>query len=206
MLLILLQLIIFLCHFFFHMQSFIVYIFFSPPLRLITCEWDKECFIQRSCPLLISHSVDEKWIQCTSKNHCLIDRKRLLGIETCSHFVHNSCAKRFRSYRGADKSLARPGRKQARKHIRDARDFNNTDTPAVIKFFFPPTRAPKEIYAILTETLACVLPGRTKDLSAPLYTRKYLVRKVSVFCPISPNIVIFRHIFERCIKCRILWY
>jgi len=28
-------------------------------------------------------------------------------------------------YRGADKSLARPGRKVPRKHVRDARDFNN---------------------------------------------------------------------------------
>jgi len=37
---------------------------------------------------------------------------------------------------GADKSLARPGRKQARKHVRDARDFNNIETRAVIKFFF----------------------------------------------------------------------
>ena len=38
---------------------------------------------------------------------------------------------------GADKSLARPGRKQARKHVRDARDFNNIETRAVIKFFSP---------------------------------------------------------------------
>jgi len=30
-------------------------------------------------------------------------------------------------------------------------------------------KALKEIYAILTETLACFLPGRAKDLSAPLY-------------------------------------
>ena len=29
-------------------------------------------------------------------------------------------------------------------------------------------KAPKEIHAILTETLACFLPGRAKDLSAPL--------------------------------------
>ena len=36
-------------------------------------------------------------------------------------------------YWGADKSLARPGRKQARKHVRDARDFNNIETRAVIK-------------------------------------------------------------------------
>jgi len=72
-------------------------------------------------------------------------------------------------YRGADKSLARPGRKQARKHVRDARDFNNIETQAVIKF--PPPlqdKAPKEIHAILTETLVCFLPDRAKDLSAPL--------------------------------------
>ena len=38
-------------------------------------------------------------------------------------------------------------------------------------FFFPARqgKAPKEIWAILTETLACFLPGRAKDLSAPLY-------------------------------------
>ena len=38
-------------------------------------------------------------------------------------------------YRDADKSLARPGRKQARKHVRDARDFNNIETRAVNNFF-----------------------------------------------------------------------
>ena len=70
-------------------------------------------------------------------------------------------------YRGADKSLARPGRKQARKHVRDGRDFNNIETRAVIEvFFFFQDKAPKEIHAILT--LACFLPGRAKDLSAPL--------------------------------------
>ena len=39
------------------------------------------------------------------------------------------------STRVADKSLLRPGRKQARKHVRDARNFNNVETRAV-KFFF----------------------------------------------------------------------
>jgi len=39
--------------------------------------------------------------------------------------------------RGADKSLALPGRKQARKHVKDARDFNNIETGAIIKFSFP---------------------------------------------------------------------
>ena len=73
-------------------------------------------------------------------------------------------------YRGGDKSLAQPERKQAREHVRDARDFNNIETRAVIKvFFFLQGKAPNEILAILTETLDCFLRGRAKDLSAPLY-------------------------------------
>ena len=39
------------------------------------------------------------------------------------------------TYRDADKSLARPGRKQAQKHVREERDFNNIETRAVIIFF-----------------------------------------------------------------------
>ena len=69
-------------------------------------------------------------------------------------------------YWGADKSLARPGKEQARNHVRDARDFNNIEKRPVIKFFFfLQGKAPKEIHAIMTETLACFLP---KGLSAPL--------------------------------------
>jgi len=71
-------------------------------------------------------------------------------------------------YRSADKSLTRPVRKQAQKLVRDARDFNNIETRAVIKLFFLQGKAPKEIRAILTESLASFLPGRAKDLSAPL--------------------------------------
>ena len=37
--------------------------------------------------------------------------------------------------------------------------------------------APKEIHAILTETLACFPPGRAKDFSSPLY-----------MCAVKPNI------------------
>ena len=71
-------------------------------------------------------------------------------------------------YRGADKSLARPGKKQAQKHVRDVCDFDNIEMQAVIKLFVLQGKALKEIHAILTETLACFLPGRAKDLSAPL--------------------------------------
>ena len=61
-------------------------------------------------------------------------------------------------YRGADKSLARKERKQARKHVRDARDINNIETRTVMKFLFPcKARSRKEIHAILTGTLACTL-------------------------------------------------
>jgi len=63
--------------------------------------------------------------------------------------------------------------KQARKHVKEARDFNNIETRAVIKFFFfLQGKALMEIHAILTETLACFLPGRAKDLSTPLNTRR----------------------------------
>ena len=72
--------------------------------------------------------------------------------------------------RDADKSLARPGRKQTRKHVREARVFNQIETWAVIKFLFLQGKAPKEIHSILTETLVCFFPGRSKDLSAPLYS------------------------------------
>jgi len=46
--------------------------------------------------------------------------------------------------------------------------FNNIETRAVIKFLFLQDKARKEIHSILTETLAFFLPGRAKDLSAPL--------------------------------------
>ena len=70
-------------------------------------------------------------------------------------------------YRGVDKSLARPGRKQARKHVREARHFKNIETRAVIIFFPLQGKAPKKIHAILTETLACFLPGRAKTYQHP---------------------------------------
>ena len=41
----------------------------------------------------------------------------------------------------------------------DARDFNNIDTRAVIKIFFLQGKAPKEIHAILIETLGNNAPS-----------------------------------------------
>jgi len=61
-------------------------------------------------------------------------------------------------YRGADKSLARTGRKQAEKHIKDARTISTTSRRELSSSIFFPLqgKAPKEIHAILTETLACI--------------------------------------------------
>ena len=64
-----------------------------------------------------------------------------------------------------DKSLGRSARKQARKHVRDARDFNNIETRAVIKFFFfCKARRRRKIHAILTETLACFSVDKKNQL------------------------------------------
>ena len=122
-------------------------------------------------------------------------------------YRYNKC--RYK-YRGADKSLARPGRKQARKHVRDARDFN-METRAVNKFFFfLQGKAPKEIRAILTETYACFLPGRAKDLTA-LYntintrTLSKTTRRRSSSSRVSAGIISTRPISRnneyRCNKC-----
>ena len=82
---------------------------------------------------------------------CPIQTKEINEVTRCSVV-----------YRGADNFLARSRRKQARKHISDKRELSSS--------FFSPLqgKAPKEIPAILTETLAYFLPGRAKDLSAPL--------------------------------------
>jgi len=45
-------------------------------------------------------------------------------------------------YWGADKSLAGTGRKQARKHVSDLRDFDKNEKRAVIKFVFLQGKTP----------------------------------------------------------------
>ena len=70
---------------------------------------------------------------------------------------------------GADKSLVRSGRKQARKYVKDARAISTTSRRELSSILFSLLgKAPKVFHANLTETLACFLPGRAKDLSAPL--------------------------------------
>ena len=86
-------------------------------------------------------------------------------------------------------------------------DFNHIETRAVTKLFFfvLQGKAPKQIHALLTETLSCFLPGRAKNLSAPLY--KYtLVHKnkshslVTAICPYItfPVVVLVTHLRTNC--------
>jgi len=49
-----------------------------------------------------------------------------------------------------------------------ARAISTTSRRELSSFFFLQGKGPKEIHSILTETLACFLHGRAKDLSAPL--------------------------------------
>ena len=73
-------------------------------------------------------------------------------------------------YRGTDKFLARPGSKISSKACQGrARFQQHRDASCRQVFFFLQSKEPKEIHAILTETLAWFLPSRAKDLSASLY-------------------------------------
>ena len=58
------------------------------------------------------------------------------------------------------------------------RAISTTSGLELSSFFHPQGNAPKEIYDILTETLACFLPGRAKDLSASLYSNRSLYNPV----------------------------
>ena len=82
----------------------------------------------------------------------------------------------FVLYRRADKSLAWPGRKQAR-NMSATRAISTTSRRELSSSFFLQGKAPKEIHAILTETLVCFLPGRANDLPAPLYVRSLMWTK-----------------------------
>ena len=76
------------------------------------------------------------------KPFCVQDRqcthKRNIQARSPNHCCRGKASST--TYQGADKSLAQPGRKQARKHVTDACDFN-IEMQAVIKFFFPPCKA-----------------------------------------------------------------
>jgi len=69
--------------------------------------------------------------QGLSRNFWLVFNMRIQSYDY-RYLVAHMYIKTFT--RGADKSLAQPGRKQARKHVRYARDFNNIEMRAV-KFF-----------------------------------------------------------------------
>jgi len=80
-------------------------------------------------------------------------------------------------YRDADKSLARPGRKKSSEARQGRERFQrHRDASCHQVFFSLQGKAPKEIHAILIETLACFLPDLAKDFSAPLYNYGIFIR------------------------------
>jgi len=98
-------------------------------------------------------------------------KKYVLSFRRSRHAVSHLNVLYFsRIYRGADKSLARPGRKQA----------NVSDRMTCISFGALPCRKNNLMTARVSMLLksrtsltcfrACFLPGQANDLSAPQYT------------------------------------
>jgi len=82
--------------------------------------------------------------------------------------IFTNCLASRAEYRGADKSLTRPGRKFG--SVSGTRAISTTSRRELSSsFFFLQGKVPNEIHAILTGTLASFLPGRSRDLSAALY-------------------------------------
>ena len=91
-------------------------------------------------------------------------------------------------YRGADKSLARPGKKtNSEEYQGRARYQQHRDASCHQVIFFLQGKTPKKIHAILAEILACFLPSRAKDLSAPLCTtwRVHVLNNIYITIRIS---------------------
>jgi len=71
---------------------------------------------------------------------------------------------------GADKSFARPQRKQARKHVRRrARFRQHRDARCLQDFFSCKARRRRNFISILKETLGCFFSGWADNLPAPLW-------------------------------------
>ena len=108
------------------------------------------------------HVSKQWWGSCVMP---LSDTERRVDIE--------SLHKRLSVSQGAGKSLARPGRETSSEACQGrARFQQHRDASCHQVFFFLQVKEPKEIHAILIETLASFLLGRAKDLSAPCNTER----------------------------------
>ena len=171
--------------------------------RLITCIEDRTSYVS-------SFHLIRREMLCTSRDtrfqcccfptitladwqayfHCLCKVRWLVQLHAFSHNLTPVCT----LYRGTDKSLARPGRKQANVSIRMAwislgampcrkRNLMTARVSILLKS-----------RASLTFFRACFLPGRAKDLSALRYlshTSYYLILTVcQTLCP-STSVVVF---------------
>jgi len=112
------------------------------------CLWCVWCVFVVCVCVFVTHSTTQKrWTPiisisnlpsvCLNTTSCMWKVYLQLPLTTIIGWVRSNftyCGQR--AYRCSDTSLARPGWKQARKHVRDARAFDNIEPRAVIKFFF----------------------------------------------------------------------
>jgi len=72
------------------------------------------------------------------------------------------------AYRGDDKSLARPGRNKLG-NMSGTRAISTTLRRELLSIFFPARQGAEGNSRHSDRNISLLLPGRTKDLSAPLY-------------------------------------
>ena len=96
-----------------------------------------QCFADSQTILLADNRKEN--VNCHLPTNCFPYLTRCLEVSLIIMFPY-SCVFTFHvhlllngSYRGADKSLAPPGRIKARRHVKDSREFNKIETRAVIK-------------------------------------------------------------------------
>jgi len=122
----------------FYVRSYLYYLYlggiiytFSNIFSPIVCWVSYKTFLDRRCINFVSQRLAQKW-----QNFDKIISQIFINVIHSLLCLESTDLYRTEIYRGADTSLARPGRKQSQKHVTDARSFNNIETCAVINFFF----------------------------------------------------------------------
>ena len=111
-----------------------------------------------------------------------------VSMYACMYYVCTYVCTYVCMYRGADTSLARPERKQARKHVRDARDFNKIETRTVIRSFSLPARQGAEGNSRHSDRSVSLFPSWSGQrlISTPV------VRGCNIFCGPFPPIDVLK--------------
>jgi len=116
--------------------------------------------ITRVCHEHLIHSFKYVWSSERNFYYCLVSNLHI--TQSCTNFSY---------YIGVLISLYPDQEGNNLGSMSGTRPVSTTFRRELLSsYFFLQGKAPKEIHAILTETLACSLPVRAKDLLAPLYT------------------------------------